>query len=125
MQLVSNRNVEAVKGTWVDGWMEARLRDLGIVKLVLDEVPPRVAAGFANGSVVSKRKSISLVITDDLGEIKSFSALQDGNWLMFSRKSNTFSHIFDEKTGPGKHELVVRAEDLAGNVTEKTFTYIR
>ncbi|MCW3107190.1 MAG: family metallopeptidase [Segetibacter sp.] len=126
MQLVSNHKIEAVKGTWVNDWMEAKIRDLGIVKLAIDSIPPRITAtGWVNGGTVSNKKSISFVVTDNIGEIKSFKALLDSNWLMFSRKKDSFIHTFDERTTRGKHELVVTVEDIAGNVTEKTYSFIR
>ncbi|GEO11949.1 M23 family metallopeptidase [Segetibacter aerophilus] len=126
MQLVSNRKTEVVKGTWVNDWMEAKFRDLGIVRLLVDNVAPRITAtGFVNGGSVRNKKSISLLVTDNLGELKSFKALLDGSWLLFSRKNDSFIHTFDERTSPGRHELVVTAEDLAGNVSEKTFTFNR
>jgi hypothetical protein len=126
MQLVSNHKVEAVKGEWVNDALQAKFRDLGIVKLLLDTIPPRVsAAGFSNGGSVRNRKSITIVATDNVGEIRSFKAFLDGRWLMFSRKSDSFIHTFDYRTTPGTHELDVIVEDMAGNVTEKTYTFIR
>ena len=126
MQLVSSRKREVVKGVWVNDWMEAKFRDLGIVKLVIDDIPPRIiATEFTNGSSVANKKSISFLVTDNLGEIKSFKALLDGNWLLFSRKKDFFIHTFDDRTTRGRHELAVTIEDLAGNVTEKTFSFIR
>ena len=103
VQLVSNHKVEAVKGAWKNGWMEARFRDLGIVKLIEDKVPPRITAtGFINGGSVSNRKLISFVVTDDTGEINRFEALEDGKWLLFSRKNNAYIHTFDERH-PGEN----------------------
>ncbi len=57
--------------------------------------------------------------------LKSFTAFLDGNWLMFSRKNNTFTHTFDERTGPGRHELTATVEDEAGNITERKYSFIR
>jgi hypothetical protein len=124
MQLVSNHKVEAVKGVWQDDWMAAKFRDLGLVRLIFDDVPPTVSpSGFKNGGLISSSGSISFTVKDNAGEIKSFQALEDGNWLLFKRKNYSFIHTFDEKTTSGSHELVVRVEDMAGNVTEKTYNY--
>jgi hypothetical protein len=126
MQLVSNHKTEAIKGRWVGDWMEAKFRDLGTVQLLLDSVPPRIApTGWINGSNVGNKKSISFLVTDNLGEIKSFHALLDGKWLLFSRKSNYFIHNFDDHTTPGRHELTVSVEDEAGNITEKIYSFIK
>lgn len=126
MQLVSNRKIEVSKGTWVDDKLEAKFRELGIVKLVLDDMPPKITqAGWVNGGNVSHNKTIAFVVKDNLGEVKIFKALLDGNWLMFSRKNSFFIHTFDERTTPGKHELKVTVEDLAGNITERAFSFIK
>jgi hypothetical protein len=126
VQLVNNRKTDVVKGFWVNDWMEAKFRDLGMVKLVIDNIAPRITAtGFVKRGSVSSKKSISFLVTDNLGEIKSFRALLDGNWLLFSRKKDSFIHTFDYRTSPGKHELIVTVEDLAGNVNEKTFVFTR
>lgn len=126
MQLVNNQKTEAVKGQWQGDWMEAKFRDLGVFKLLIDRTPARVGlAGWTNGGSVRNKKAISLIVTDNAGEIKSFKAFVDGIWYLFSRKNDTFIHTFDEKTAPGRHELKVIVEDMAGNITEKNFSFIR
>lgn len=126
LQLVSNHKIEAVKGQWTKDWMEAKFRDLGIVKLLIDTMPPRIGlSGWRNGGSVKNRKSISIATSDNADDVKSFTAFLDGNWLLFSRKNNTFTHTFDERTAPGKHELTVIVEDEAGNMTERKYNFIR
>jgi hypothetical protein len=126
MLLKSNRKEEAVKGEWKGEWMEAKFRDLGTFRLVMDTIPPRVTlAGWKNGGSVRNRKSILLTATDNVSDLKKFTALLDGNWLMFSRKNDTFIHTFDERTSPGEHELKVIVEDMAGNITERIYSFIR
>lgn len=126
MQLISNRKIEAVKGQWKDNWMEAKFRDLGIVKLLIDTLPPNIRlAGWVSGSNLRSRKLISIAASDNVDDVKSFTAFLDGDWVMFSRKDNTFTHAFDERTGPGRHELRVIVEDEAGNITERKYGFIR
>lgn len=126
MQMISNHKVEFEKGQLKDDFYSGKFRDLGIFKLLLDTLPPRVGtAGWVNGGSVRNRKSISLFAADNAGDIKTLNAYRDGNWILFSRKENTFTHTFDEKTAAGPHELKVIAEDIAGNVTEKNFRFIR
>lgn len=126
MQLVSNHKTEAVKGEWKGEWMETKLRDLGIVKLLIDTIPPRARlAGWVNRGNLRNRKSIAIATSDNVDEVKSFTAFLDGNWLLFSRKNDTFTHTFDEKTAPGRHELRVVVEDEAGNITERNYSFIR
>lgn len=127
MQLVSNHKVEAAKGPWTaEDQMEAKFRDLGIFKLLIDTVPARVVlAGWKNGGSVRNKKTISILVKDNAGEIKSFKAFADGNWIMFSRKKDIFIHTFDGKIPPGRHELKVIVEDIAGNITEKMYSFVR
>lgn len=126
MRLVNSKKAETIKGVWKNDFMEAKFRDLGKFSLVNDNVPPKVtASGFINGGSVSNKKSIAFIVTDNLGEIKNFKALLDGQWLLFKRKSISFIHVFDERTSRGKHDLVVSVEDAAGNATEKTFSFTR
>lgn len=126
MQMISNRKVEAVKGSWAGDFLQARFRDLGIFKLILDTIPPRISlAEWSNGGNVSNRRSLTLVSTDNVGEVKSFKAFLDGSWIMFSRKDDSFIHTFDERTPPGRHELRVLVEDMAGNITERMYSFTR
>lgn len=119
VQLISNHKTEAVKGHWKDEWMEAKFRDLGILQLLLDTTPPNMRIGRS-------RNSIIIGTGDNAGEIRSCKAYLDGNhWLLFSRKNNTFTYAFDEKTAPGRHELTIEVEDVAGNIAEKKYSFTR
>jgi len=126
VQFISNHKTEAMKGEWKGDWMETKFRDLGIVKLLLDTTPANIRlAGWANGGNVRNKKTISITVTDNAGEIKSFNAFLDNNWYMFSRKKDSFIHTFDERTTPGRHELKVIVEDMAGNIAERNYSFIR
>ena len=126
MQVISNRKKAAVKGIWMNDWMEAKFRDLGTFQLVIDTIAPRLLpSGWASGANLSGKNSITFLADDDMSDLKSFRAELDGNWLMFSRKSDYFIHRFDEHTQPGNHRLKVSIMDEAGNVTERTYTFTR
>lgn len=126
MHLQSNRKTETISGEWKGDWIEGKFRDFGSVKLVVDKTPPTVAPiGWTPGSSVRGKKSIVLVAKDNVTEISDFAAYLDGKWLMFSRSGNSFIHRFDNRTAAGKHQLRVIVKDLAGNTTEKTYTFTR
>jgi hypothetical protein len=126
MQLISNRKKVALKGTWINDWVEAKFRDLGTVQLRIDTVPPRlIPSGWLNGANVRSKSSITFLADDDLSDLTTFRAELDGKWLMFSRKNDYFIHRFDEHTTAGKHELKVTIADEAGNVTERAYTFTR
>lgn len=126
MQLVSNTKTEVVKGYWTNNWLTAKFRDLGIVKLLIDTIPPVIIpSGWKNGSRLSANKSIAIVVRDNVSKIKTFNAYLDGRWLLFSKKNAVLTHRFDEKTSTGTHQLKIIAEDIAGNTLERTYTFIR
>jgi hypothetical protein len=126
MQLTSKNKKVAVKGKWNGGWVEGKLRELGTVQLRLDTNPPVLRpVGITNGSNLSKARSFSFIANDFEGDLKSFRAELDGKWLMLSKRSDYFTYNFDEHCPPGTHELKVKVEDVAGNVTERTYSFTR
>lgn len=126
MQLVSNTKTEVAKGYWINNSLSAKFRDLGIVRLLIDSTPPAILPlGWKSGSRLSANKSIAVAVRDNLGKIKIFNAYLDGKWLLFSKKNGVFTHKFDERTSSGRHDLKIIAEDIAGNTTERTYTFIR
>ncbi len=124
MQLVSNRKIVTMKGKWNNDWKEGSFRDLGFVRLLIDSTPPIITAGWKNRANLIKAPSIT-IFTRDNTEVSDFTALLDGQWLLFSRKGDSFIHKFDERTAAGRHELSVTVKDVASNITEKTFTFTR
>jgi hypothetical protein len=61
--------------------------------------------------------------TDNFG-VKSFRAELNGQWLRFTNdKGRAHIYKFDERCPYGVHELKVRVEDIAGNVTTRTWWF--
>lgn len=126
MKMISNKKNTVAKGIWKDDWMEARFRDLGDFTLLMDTTAPRITLyGWLNGGNVSKRTSIAIVTRDNLGDVKNANGYVDGKWILFSKKDDLLVHTFDGRITAGKHELKVIAEDEAGNISEKIFTFTR
>jgi hypothetical protein len=126
MQLTSKNKKISVKNRWAGDWMEGSFRDLGSVHLRIDTVPPVVrTVGWSNGSNLSKAKSLTIIADDEATDVANFRAELDGKWLLFSKRSNYFVYTFDEHCPPGLHELKVRVEDVAGNITERTYSFTR
>jgi len=110
----------------VNGWYEARFREFGEFWLEVDEVPPVVVVtGVAEGGVVGNGATITCTVAENKKEIRSFRAELNGNWLLFAGLGPVYRYKVDEYCPPGEHELKIRVEDEAGNVTEKVIRFTR
>ena len=126
MKMVSNKKITIEKGRWQNDWLEAKSRDLGNFSLLLDKETPQITLyGWVNGTSLSNRTSFSILAKDNLGEVRNANGYVDGKWILFSKKDNLFTHTFDGRVSGGRHELKVVAEDVAGNMRTKTFTFTR
>ena len=109
------------------GWYKASFRDFGNFELMIDTIAPTITPiGFKNGMNCTKQSRIVFVVKDNTEEIKTFTALLDGNWLRFSNdKGSRFIYDFDEMCPAGEHELKIIVEDQVGNVAEKNYRFTR
>lgn len=115
------------KGEIQNGWIIAGFSDFGNFQAFVDLVPPQVNApgGGKDTLDLSRSKRIVFTPTDNYG-IQSFRAELNGKWLMFTNdKARSFVYIFDEQCPYGVHELKVKVEDIAGNITEKSWWFKR
>lgn len=118
---------EPVQNGKESGWYKAWFRDLGSFQLMVDSIPPAITPiGFKEKMNAAKLKQLVFVVTDNTEDIKQFTATLDGNWLRFSNdKGRRFVYEFDERCGPGEHELKIVAEDQVGNVNTKIYHFTR
>ncbi len=117
---------EFVKTRREGDWFVGRFRTFGDFELISDEEPPLITGGFAQNANLSQTSRIVFVPKDNNDETLNFRAELDGKWLRFTNdKGRSFIYIFDEMCSPGKHELKVSVEDLAGNKTVKTYSFTR
>lgn len=122
-----NNKKDFEKTTNKNGWYSAEFKALGNFELVEDTIPPVITpVGFRSGMNAAKLSRIAFIIKDNTEEVENFRAELDGKWLRFSNdKGKTFIYKFDEHCPPGEHELKISVEDLAGNKTEKVYTFTR
>ncbi len=127
MQWTSGARTNVVKVEWKDGWASANFRDFGTYKLVVDNEPPVVVpVGFNDGANLSKASGIVFTVRDNSGRFKNVRPELNGKWLRFTNdKGRIFRYSFDENCPRGSHELVIRAEDEAGNQTIRSFKFTR
>ena len=116
-----------VKAIEENGWYKASFREFGNFQLMVDTIAPTVTpVGFRDGMNAAGLKRILFSVKDDTEEIKSFTALLDGNWLRFSNdKGRNFIYTLDEHCPAGAHELKITVTDQVGNITEKIYHFTR
>ena len=108
---------------WQNGWVSARFRQFGTYQAFVDTIPPTI-----NAVPTDLTRATRIVFTpkDNMGDIKKFRAEVNGQWLRFTNdKGKTWIYTFDEYFPPGTHELKVHIQDVAGNITTKTWTVRR
>lgn len=127
MKRFSGNKEDYKKTTYYNGWYTASFREFGNFQLIVDSIPPSVVPiGFRDNMKATKLSRIIFTVKDNTEDIKKFTATLDGNWLRFSNdKARNFIYDFDEHCGPGEHELIISAEDFAGNITEKKYHFTR
>ena len=113
-----------------NGWLSATFGDFGNFQGFVDTTAPFINSPgrVIKGKDTLDLSSLSRIVftpTDKSG-VRSFRAELNGKWLKFSNdKSRNHIYIFDEQCPYGVHELKVRIEDIAGNITEKKWWFKR
>jgi hypothetical protein len=127
MKRFSGSKQDYKKAVYENGWYKASFREFGNFQLMIDSIPPNVMPiGFNDGMNMQKAGRIKFAVIDNTEDLKKFTGLLDGNWILFSNdKGRNFIYEFDEHCGQGTHELVIIAEDKAGNKTEKKYHFTR
>jgi len=111
------------KAQWNNGWVWAKFRNFGSFQAYIDDTAP-VINSLGKGDTVNFYKGGRFVFTptDNFNTIKNFRAELNGNWLMFTNdKGRSWVYSFDERLTVGIHELKILTEDVAGNITEKSW----
>ena len=108
-------------------WYKSGFREFGDFHLVVDTLPPVIIpVGFKDSMNMSKQNRIVFVVTDNSEGVKDFTATLDGKWLRFSNdKGRAYIYTFDENCLPGWHELIITAEDLVGNKSERKYHFVK
>jgi len=113
------------KAEFQNGWIAASFDNLGIFQAFIDTTSPTINAPAKGKDTLDLSPLNKIVFTpSDNFAVRSFRAELDGEWLMFSNdKGRSHIYFFDEQCPYGVHELKVRVEDVAGNITEKTWWF--
>ncbi len=127
MQRFDAGESEIKRPQWTGDVAAAGFRYFGNFQLIRDTVPPVISfPGLKENANLQTATRLAVTVTDNLKKIHSFRATMDGKWLMFSNdKGRAFLYEFDEHCLPGNHELIVLAEDEAGNHSAASLHFTR
>lgn len=106
---------------WENGYLHAKVRDMGRFTVSCDTIPPVITAlNISEGKNIAAQKNIRMKISDNLSGIHTYVGRLNGEWILmdFDAKSRTLEYTFDEKLKKGKNEFTLEVTDYAGNKAE-------
>ena len=115
---ISNGKKSAEGGEYSDGWITAQVKSFGKYTVMLDTVAPTIKpVNIAAGKDMSKMKTISVKVGDNLSGVRKYRATIDGKWILmeYEPKQSLLFYTFDEKTGKGAHTFNLEVTDSKGN----------
>jgi hypothetical protein len=106
-----------------------KTKNLGTYTLVKDTIAPKVRAkNFKEKQWLNNYSYLSLLISDDLSGVDTYSATLNGEWILmeYESKKNTLTYNFDDKILDQKQcKLVLVVTDNVGNSTTFTSSFYR
>ena len=106
-----------------------KTKSLGTYYVKNDSLNPSVELkNFKNNDWISNKNSIKIKILDKETGIKNYNVKINGKWVLFEYeyKRNELFYNFDSYFINKKKNLIkVSVEDMAGNKTQKNFTFFR
>ncbi|MDE3743781.1 M23 family metallopeptidase [Maribacter polysaccharolyticus] len=106
-----------------------RTRNLGTYTLVKDTIAPKIRTkNFKNKQWLTNYRYLSLMISDDLSGIDTYSATLNGEWILmeYEPKTKTLTYNFDDRILDKKQCLLkVNVKDNVGNSTTYEVTFYR
>lgn len=120
MYWVSAGRPSFLGGTWQNGRIDFRTRNLGRFKILTDNSPPTVQITGATPNGITAK------IRDDLSGIADFRALVDGEWVLMQYDYKR-ALLWSDKLDPAElfesgAEVLVQVKDRAGNIGQATTT---
>ena len=104
-----------------DGRLTAKVKTLGNFKLAQDTIAPKIySPSFAEGKWLTKNKTFSMKISDNLSGIATIDAWLNGKWILMHydhKTKNIFHNFSDGIVAEGRNDLKVTVTDSVGNST--------
>lgn len=121
--------IEALGGTYQDGFLVAKPRTFGKFAIAIDSIAPEIIpiSGKINGDI-SQRKDIRFSVPDNLSGVEKYEGYIDNRWVLFEYdpRDDLLIYRFDEKRiSRGRmHELELYLTDAMGNINLFHTTFI-
>ncbi len=116
-------------GTYADGWVYSRTRQLGDFSVMADSVAPTIRAiNFKDGATISGSKNLQIRVRDNYSGIEKYNAWLDGEWLPIYYDAKTARLLLDTQywpAGNSKQELILKVEDDKGNESAAKWSLFR
>lgn len=112
-----------IGGDYRQGWIDAKIRELGTYTIAADTVAPKITP--VNPSGWLDRKTFTFRLSDDLSGVAAYRGTIDGRFVLFRMDNRSvISCRFDrESLQRGEHVLLVEATDACGNRTEYRYDF--
>lgn len=117
-------------GSYEDGWIFAKVRQLGTFVVCVDTVAPTIKSlSIYNNSKLTEQNRIRFKISDDFSGISKYRGEIDGEWVLFEydAKSKQLKYRFDETRFQfnKSHRLLLIISDHKSNETRYEATFYR
>ena len=116
-------------GTWKNGKLQAKVRELGDYSICIDDTQPKISAvDFSSNMKGYNKMSFKMKDMETGGKARGlkYKATVDGKWILMEHdgKKDMLTHRFDGRIGPGEHQLKLVVTDNRGNksVFERRFS---
>lgn len=111
-------------GSWKNGMLRAKVRDLGDFCIMVDTEAPKIVPGYFKSNMKGASR-MTFKMTDNAPRNLKYKATVDGKWILMEHdaKSDLLFHRFDGQIGSGNHTLRIEATDGQENtaVFEREF----
>lgn len=117
----------SVGGTYEDGFMKVRIRDLGTYTVAVDTVPPEITP--LNPQQWGRTGRIVFKVKDRETGISSYRGTIDGEYALFGKPNAVNGNLVCEldpkhvKNG-GKHVVEITVTDVCGNRRTERFEFV-
>ncbi len=113
-------------GKYEDGYMKAKVREIGTFTVGVDTIPPVVKP--LNPQQWSRNGAITLQVEDEHTSISNYRGTIDGQYALFGKYNSVNNHIVcyldpEHVHKGGKHELVFTATDECGNTITEIYNF--